>query len=210
MIAYYEELRFLTNVEMLTQVILIGCIIQLIDQILLRKLRKYLRWKYPKNVVEFPWSQIWPQRAFSFNLISGCGPVGRALDLGSRCWEFESPHSDQKRLISEQNQPFLLYFDGRLEGMLFSAHRSYICTAILKGLRGSKSSQPFSLFIAVKILLPNFLDLLPHKQSAKLSLQLKRMIHRSDAFTQIKHCFQCAGDIFFCPLNGYRQVISLC
>ena len=30
------------------------------------------------------------------NSISGCGPVGRALDLGSRCREFESPHSDQK------------------------------------------------------------------------------------------------------------------
>ena len=39
--------------------------------------------------------------AFSFYLVynvfsvSGCGPVGRALDLGSRCREFESPHSDQ-------------------------------------------------------------------------------------------------------------------
>ena len=31
------------------------------------------------------------------NSISGCGPVGRALDLGSRCREFESPHSDQNR-----------------------------------------------------------------------------------------------------------------
>ena len=29
-------------------------------------------------------------------IVSGCGPVGRALDLGSRCREFESPHSDQK------------------------------------------------------------------------------------------------------------------
>ena len=32
---------------------------------------------------------------------SGCGPVGRALDLGSRCREFESPHSDQR--VSEIN-----------------------------------------------------------------------------------------------------------
>ena len=31
------------------------------------------------------------------SLLSGCGPVGRALDLGSRCREFESPHSDQKK-----------------------------------------------------------------------------------------------------------------
>ena len=40
--------------------------------------------------------------------ISGCGPVGRALDLGSRCREFESPHSDQlKRLISYEISRFL-------------------------------------------------------------------------------------------------------
>ena len=34
------------------------------------------------------------------NSISGCGPVGRALDLGSRCREFESPHSDQSSQFS--------------------------------------------------------------------------------------------------------------
>ena len=50
-------------------------------------------------------------RAISNNQISGCGPVGRALDLGSRCREFESPHSDQKSADLEQNQPvFYLLF----------------------------------------------------------------------------------------------------
>ena len=34
-----------------------------------------------------------------YDTLSGCGPVGRALDLGSRCREFESPHSDQIRTI---------------------------------------------------------------------------------------------------------------
>ena len=38
--------------------------------------------------------------------ISGCGPVGRALDLGSRCREFESPHSDQRS--RNGISPFLL------------------------------------------------------------------------------------------------------
>ena len=33
---------------------------------------------------------------FSLNLISGCGPVGRALDLGSRDRGFKSRSPDQK------------------------------------------------------------------------------------------------------------------
>ena len=37
---------------------------------------------------------------FYKSLISGCGPVGRALDLGSRRREFESPHSDHLRMES--------------------------------------------------------------------------------------------------------------
>ena len=41
------------------------------------------------------------------NSISGCGPVGRALDLGSRCREFESPHSDQKPESALQVLAFL-------------------------------------------------------------------------------------------------------
>ena len=39
-------------------------------------------------------------RAISNNQISGCGPVGRALDLGSRRREFESPHSDHKGTVA--------------------------------------------------------------------------------------------------------------
>ena len=35
--------------------------------------------------------------------MSGCGPVGRAPDLGSGCREFESPHSDQVRIIRTQS-----------------------------------------------------------------------------------------------------------
>ena len=36
------------------------------------------------------------KRSLFYKLITGCGPVGRALDLGSRRREFESPHSDHK------------------------------------------------------------------------------------------------------------------
>ena len=36
------------------------------------------------------------KRSLFHKLITGCGPVGRALDLGSRRREFESPHSDHK------------------------------------------------------------------------------------------------------------------
>ena len=36
------------------------------------------------------------KRSLFHKLITGCGPVGRALDLGSRRREFESPHSDQR------------------------------------------------------------------------------------------------------------------
>ena len=43
------------------------------------------------------------------NSISGCGPVGRALDLGSRCREFESPHSDQKPESALQVLAFSLF-----------------------------------------------------------------------------------------------------
>ena len=46
--------------------------------------------------------------------ISGCGPVGRALDLGSRCREFESPHSDQKYGYGLVPYPYFS-FDGRFE-----------------------------------------------------------------------------------------------
>lgn len=42
-----------------------------------------------------------PERAGGVkNEITGCGPVGRALDLGSRSRAFESPHSDQVPLRS--------------------------------------------------------------------------------------------------------------
>ena len=77
-------------------------------------------------------------------LISGCGPVGRALDLGSRCREFESPHSDQKRLILEQNQSFLLYFGGQVKGILFSDHISSITDR--KSKRTARELNPHSPF----------------------------------------------------------------
>ena len=57
--------------------------------------------------------------SFYKNLISGCGPVGRALDLGSRRREFESPHSDQqKRLFSQEISRFSNFLYN------FSVHRS--------------------------------------------------------------------------------------
>ena len=58
--------------------------------------------------------------SFYKNLISGCGPVGRALDLGSRRREFESPHSDQqKRLFSQEISRFSNFLYN------FSVHRSW-------------------------------------------------------------------------------------
>ena len=54
-----------------------------------------------------------PPFIFIFHL-SGCGPVGRALDLGSRCREFESPHSDHKSRKSICSLGFYL-LNARLE-----------------------------------------------------------------------------------------------
>ena len=47
--------------------------------------------------------------------VSGCGPVGRALDLGSRCREFESPHSDHKNQKSFDSSGFYYSEEGRFE-----------------------------------------------------------------------------------------------
>ena len=74
-------------------------------------------WEFAK-LTKSVWPHIWPElrnllfRALSTkNLISGCGPVGRALDLGSRRREFESPHSDHSiRLISYGVSRFLVSF----------------------------------------------------------------------------------------------------
>ena len=46
--------------------------------------------------------------------------------LGPGCREFESRHSDQKRLILEQNQSFLLCFHIPVEDVPFSDHISSI------------------------------------------------------------------------------------
>ena len=58
-------------------------------------------------------------RVISNNQISGCGPVGRALDLGSRRREFESPHSDQKSADLEKNQPIFICFKSMVEEIAF-------------------------------------------------------------------------------------------
>ena len=47
------------------------------------------------NLLPFFWL-LFHKSSCIMTCVSGCGPVGRALDLGSRCREFESPHSDQK------------------------------------------------------------------------------------------------------------------
>ena len=54
--------------------------------------------------------------------VSGCGPVGRALDLGSRCREFESPHSDQKRRTAFA--VLLFCFVGRFENQNAAVRRT--------------------------------------------------------------------------------------
>ena len=79
-------------------------------------------------------TEIFP-RVISYNQISGCGPVGRALDLGSRRREFESPHSDQKRLILEQNQSLLNLFDASVEEI----ENMVSCRDLLKALRSIKA-----------------------------------------------------------------------
>ena len=104
-------------------------------------------WKFPENVVEFPWPHIWPQRAFSLNLISGCGPVGRALDLGSRRREFESPHSDQESADLEKNQPIFIYFESLVEEIFSrSIHNSYF-----QGQREKHSRCPFLYLLHTNI-----------------------------------------------------------
>ena len=60
----------------------------------------YFRRKLGKNVLEFLWPHIWPQRAFFLNSISGYSPVGRAPHLGCGSRAFESRYSDQNRQFS--------------------------------------------------------------------------------------------------------------
>lgn len=56
-----------------------------------------------------------------FILISGCGPVGRALDLGSRRREFESPHSDQKSgCFHTKTATFLAFYDFNLKILAYT------------------------------------------------------------------------------------------
>ena len=78
-------------------------------------------------------------RVISNNQISGCGPVGRALDLGSRRREFESPHSDQKSADLEQNQPIFICFESLVEEITFRS----IPTSYFHGQREDHSRCPY-------------------------------------------------------------------
>ena len=82
------------------------------------------------------------KRSLFHKLITGCGPVGRALDLGSRRREFESPHSDHK------NRCF------RLKTAVFSNYYCIFCRtiAIKCLLLGLDPKICFSLFIACQFL----------------------------------------------------------
>ena len=89
-------------------------------------------------------TEIFP-RVISYNQISGCGPVGRALDLGSRRREFESPHSDQKSADLEQNQPILIYQKPLVEEIVFwSVPDSYF-----QGQREVHSRRPFLCLLRI-------------------------------------------------------------
>ena len=100
--------------------------------------------------------------SFSLNSISGCGPVGRAPGLGPGCREFESRHSDQKRLILEQNQPFFTSFSHPSGGSVISDHISPVTN--LDPKRAAREPILAALFFvysgAVRLILTDFLKFL--------------------------------------------------
>ena len=90
------------------------------------------------------------KRSLFHKLITGCGPVGRALDLGSRRREFESPHSDHKNRCFRLKTAVFLTF-------LVISHELTLSNAV-----GRLILSQFTLFFVYSI--SNFTSLYMHCQ----------------------------------------------